>query len=146
MKIRLKNKLGSLGFTLVEIMIVVAIIALIAAIAIPNLLRARQTANEASAQATLKTIAAAFEMYAAVNEGMYPTDESALINPAAGPPYLSRSYNGMVVQGYTYAYITLDSSSYAVRAWPVPLRDEGGCYRIETGARLREAPCPEVSP
>ncbi|MCK5528070.1 MAG: prepilin-type N-terminal cleavage/methylation domain-containing protein, partial [Kiritimatiellae bacterium] len=37
------------GFTLVEIMIVVAIIALLAAIAIPNLLRARLNANEAAA-------------------------------------------------------------------------------------------------
>ncbi|MDD3088208.1 MAG: prepilin-type N-terminal cleavage/methylation domain-containing protein, partial [Candidatus Omnitrophica bacterium] len=39
------------GFTLVEIMIVVAIIALLAAIAIPNLLSARMTANTAAAKA-----------------------------------------------------------------------------------------------
>ncbi|RKY34762.1 MAG: pili assembly chaperone, partial [Candidatus Duberdicusella sinuisediminis] len=41
------------GFTLVEIMIVVAIIALLAAIAIPNLLRARLNANDSAAKADL---------------------------------------------------------------------------------------------
>ena len=68
------------GFTLVEIMIVVAIIALLAAIAIPNLLRARLTANESAAQATLRTISTALETYAAAHNGAYPTDESNLTN------------------------------------------------------------------
>ncbi len=47
------------GFTLIELMIVVAIIAAIAAIAIPNLLSARLNANESAAIATLKNVAAA---------------------------------------------------------------------------------------
>ena len=43
------------GFSLIELLIVVAIILIIAAIAIPNLLRAKMAANEASAVATLRT-------------------------------------------------------------------------------------------
>ena len=47
------------GFSLIELMIVIAVILLIAAIAIPNLLRARIAANESSAAASLRTISGA---------------------------------------------------------------------------------------
>lgn len=60
------------GFTLVEIMIVVAIIALLAAIAIPNLLGARRTANDAAARANIKTLCTEEETFAAgAGDGAY---------------------------------------------------------------------------
>jgi type IV pilus assembly protein PilA len=52
------------GFSLIELLIVVAIILIIAAIAIPNLLRARIAANESSAAASLRTIGTAEVSYA----------------------------------------------------------------------------------
>ncbi len=51
------------GFSLIELLIVVAIILIIAAIAVPNLLRARRTANEASAVQSLKAIQTGQLMY-----------------------------------------------------------------------------------
>ena len=57
------------GFSLIELLIVVAIILIIAAIAIPNLLRARMAANESSAAASVRTIATASVEYATA----YPT-------------------------------------------------------------------------
>ena len=57
------------GFSLIELLIVVAIILIIAAIAIPNLLRARMAANESSAVASIRTITTAEVTY----QSAYPT-------------------------------------------------------------------------
>jgi prepilin-type N-terminal cleavage/methylation domain-containing protein len=65
------------GFSLIELLIVVAIILIIAAIAIPNLLRARISANEASAVASLRTMNTASITYNS-NYGNYPTALSNL--------------------------------------------------------------------
>ena len=57
------------GFSLIELLIVVAIILIIAAIAIPNLMRARMSANESSAAGSLRTINTAEVSYSTT----YPT-------------------------------------------------------------------------
>ncbi len=131
------------GFTLAEIMIVVAIIALLAAIAIPNLLRARLTANESSAQSTLRTISTALETYAAANNGAYPTTgegEAVLLSPAATPPYLNRAYDTLTVHGYIYAYTLGTGTTYLVTAVPATGGTSGNRgFSICTGGVLTQS-------
>ena len=59
------------GFSLLELLIVVAIILIIATIAIPSLLRSRQSAQESSAVAQLRTINTAEVTYLSSNQGAY---------------------------------------------------------------------------
>ena len=67
------------GFTLVEIMVVMAIIALLVSVALVEGIQFRKQANESNCMANLKAIAAGFEVYAARHSGVYaPADESNL--------------------------------------------------------------------
>lgn len=60
------------GFTLIELMIVIAIISILCLIMLPNMMRSRDAAKLSSCKYNLRSIAAAMEIYATDNSGMYP--------------------------------------------------------------------------
>lgn len=114
------------GFTLVEIMIVVAIIALLAAIAIPNLLRARHNANETAAIGAMRTLSTALESYrAAQTPPGYPLTlpplgvSSAVTGPAYVPTSLANaSSTATARQGYFFTYLRISTNTYTLQGTP----------------------------
>ena len=126
------------GFTLVEIMIVVAIIALLAAIAIPNVLRGRTSANEAASIGNLRALVSSLEMFRSVNnaypltadwvDNMYTTP-----NPDFGPPSFNHAMDGTAcpaaaasgcTQGFRYTYVSA-GAVYTLNANPDVLGNTG---------------------
>lgn len=109
-------RLGKKGFTLVEIIIVVSIIVLLAAIGIPNLLRARLNANEAAAVAALKTLCSAAEVYfTAQAPGAYPSSLAAMSN--ATPPFIDSVLGSGNKSGYSFTW-NGGGTTYSVVASP----------------------------
>ena len=122
------------GFTLVEIMIVVAIIALLAAIAIPNLLRAKISANDALAKSTLRSLSTAAETFATTNTGNYPATITSLTG--ATPPFINSPYCGTTSSGFAYT-CGMSAGSYTFTATPVTVGTSGTTtYTISTGGVL----------
>ena len=119
------------GFTLVEIMIVVAIIALLAAIAIPSFLRARLNANESAAVSALHTISTAAQSYRSVNP-KYPGNLASLA--CANPSYIDNVLGGGTKQGYNF-YLEGHTYTFSATARPVEHGKTGvrGFYVDESG-------------
>ena len=128
------------GFSLIELLIVVAIILIIAAIAIPNLLRARIAANESSAVSSIRTINTAQISY----QSAYPTVGYAAtlgsLGPvAAGACAAPTSTNACLIDfavsnattvanaksGYYFALATVAGQSYDVAGSPAVFNQSG---------------------
>ena len=129
------------GFSLIELLIVVAIILIIAAIAIPNLLRSRIAANQASAVGSLRTINTAEITYASTYNSGYSATLANLAPPAAGsnPTATSAGLLDEVLasgnkSGYTFTYASSTAAgantvtNYTVNANPQSVGQTGQNY------------------
>jgi prepilin-type N-terminal cleavage/methylation domain-containing protein len=132
------------GFSLIELLIVVAIILIIAAIAIPNLLRSRMAANEASAVGSLRTINTSAVTYSSTYPSNgYPATLAALGTSGAATSASADLLDSVLASGtksgYTFVFTAgaggLPSTGYNVTAIPVNIGTSGqrGFYTDQSG-------------
>jgi type IV pilus assembly protein PilA len=134
------------GFSLIELLIVVAIILIIAAIAIPNLLKSKMAANESSAVGSLRTINTGLVTYAAacpdrgysatlaeLNTGALCTSGTGIIDNVLGKdPAIKSGYSTAYVAGGAVNGVV---STYTLTATPQTIGTTGqrGFFSDQTG-------------
>ena len=124
------------GFTLVELMVVVAVIMTIVALAIPSFLTSRMRANEGTAAANLTAVRNGCQtFYTQANPHVYPTAMTDLIAPTSNPPYIDPVLAAGQRQGYDFFYSNPDAEHFTLLARPVVYGRTGNknYYADETG-------------
>jgi len=152
------------GFSLIELLIVVAIILIISAIAIPNLIRARIAANQASAAQSLRTLDSAATAYSNTYQDGYPANLGVMAPPGGAA---SCNAAGMIdaelataqKAGYTFTWVVGNdqvanppagcppgyTDMFSVTAAPFGFPTGTTYYCVDATGVIRQSPAPIVA-
>jgi len=120
------------GFTLLELMIVITLIAIISAIAIPNLLESKKSANESAVIGCLRTLSASEEIYH-VRFGSYGT-----LSNLSAAQLIDSLFGVGNKHGYTFSVIASDAVQWAAVATPNLIGSTGDRgFRIDSSGVIR---------
>ena len=131
---------GRKGFTLIEIMLVVTILAMLMVLGFPNFIRARLNANETAAVHTVRSLSTALESYRSTQS---PTTYPALLSDlsSANPSYIDAAWTNGQKQGYQFTYTWVGANQFTLIAAPLTTNltgnrtffmDESGVIRVGT--------------
>lgn len=120
------------GFTLLEIMIVVALMAIVMAMALPNLVNARKAANESRVIAFCKTVCTASEQYRN-RYGSYPDDELDLLDSGLIPNYGGSAW----FSAYAFQYVGNVDSWYLSASPALPGQTGDRWFYVDDSGVIR---------
>jgi prepilin-type N-terminal cleavage/methylation domain-containing protein len=119
------------GFTLIELILVISIIAVLAALALPNLMAARRHANEAASVATLRTVAVAETAFRERNTEGDQNYDYGMLSELSNVQLIDSILGAGLKQGYvfeaTYSFLSSDYLWFSI-ATPALVRETGDRY------------------
>ncbi|MDD4955639.1 MAG: prepilin-type N-terminal cleavage/methylation domain-containing protein [Candidatus Omnitrophica bacterium] len=138
------------AFTLIEIVVALAILLILAVLVVPNILRTRINSNEIAAVSNLTSLGKAIQEYYMNNGYKYPQSLEDLMSPRSVPPYISNDFLDTSKSGYVYQYEYVDEDNFRVLVSPKAMGKTGTKYFYldETGiVRQKEGgPAGETDP
>jgi len=128
------------GFTLVEIMVVMAIVALLVSVALVEGVQFRKQANESNCVVNLKAIASGFEVYAARHSGIYAQSQQVNLRYLIQDECLFQDLISLPQIGnYRYVVGLINESGYDIRGLAINPALADHNYQITTGGILKRS-------